>query len=336
MPVIVVDAGGTHLRCGVADDAGRLHLYSRQRIPSFQTCSDPSTVWEMILDLIAGYVRDVESKVETGGAIAFAVPGPVVDGCLVAAPTIIGGRPESIPDIVGALTARTGRSVYLVNDVSAAAWYLGERLAAERFFVLTVSSGIGGKLFDRRHADRVLDAPDYAGEIGHIVVDATPDAAMCDCGARGHLGAISSGRGTERLARQLAGTEDARFRASTVSQMANLDAGAITNEAHLIPAALDGDSWAISVIERAARPLALVLSAITAATGLDRIIVIGGFAQGLGSVYGNILSGALGKLLDARAFAGFAEESVCVFSDNEEVCLAGAASFYRARCTQAR
>jgi C7-cyclitol 7-kinase len=331
MPVIVVDAGGTYLRLGVADDAGRLQMCSRHRLPNSQSYFGCPIVWESIVEWIASYVREVEHAAQTGDAIAIAVPGPVVDGCrLIAAPTIT-GRYQSIPDIAGWLAAQTGRKIFMLNDVSAAAWYVGERFDAERFFVVTVSSGIGGKLFDRRYPERVFDSMEYAGEIGHIVVDATPDAPRCDCGGRGHLGAISSGRGTELLARRLAHTESDFFGASAVART-NADPDLITNEEHLVPAALEGDHWALSVIERAARPLAEVLSVLTASLGLDRVVVIGGFAQRLGAKYKSVLCTHMAQLLSARAFTPVAQDLVTVWDDGDEVCLAGAAAFYRARC----
>ncbi|MGA9943919.1 MAG: ROK family protein [Candidatus Cybelea sp.] len=330
MPVIVADAGGTYLRFAVADDAGMLHMYSRRPIPNSQAYFECPIVWESIVESIVRYVREVENEARTGDAIAIALPGPVVDGCrLVAAPTVT-GRYQSIPDIAGSLAAQTGRKIYLLNDVSAAAWYLGERLDAQRFFVVTVSSGIGGKLFDRRHSECVFDSAEYAGEIGHIVVDPAPDARQCDCGGRGHLGAISSGRGTESLARRLARSESDRFGISAIAQT-NVDPELITNEEHLVPAALAGDRWALSVIERAARPLAQVLSVLTSSLGLDCIVVIGGFAQRLGKTYKEALRTHMSELLSARAFAAVGDDLVCVWNDGEEVCLAGAAAFYQAR-----
>ncbi|MGA8098146.1 MAG: ROK family protein [Candidatus Cybelea sp.] len=331
MPVIVVDAGGTYLRFGVADDAGELHMYSRRRIPNSQSYFGCPSVWESIVEWTTRYVREVECEVQTGDAIALALPGPIVDGRrLVAAPTIT-GRYQSLPDIAGALATETGRKIYLLNDVSAAAWYLSEHLDAQRFFVVTVSSGIGGKLFDRRHPEGVFDSPEYAGEIGHIVVELEPDAPRCDCGGRGHLGGISSGRGTELLARRLARTESEWFGNSAIGRRF-VEPELITNEEHLVPAALRGDRWALSVIERAARPLAQVLSVLTASLGLDRIVVIGGFAQRLGAAYKNALCTNMSELLSARAFARVADDLVCVWNDGEEVCLAGAATFYQARC----
>lgn len=329
MPVIAVDAGGTHLRLGVADDAGGIRMFARRQMPNSRSGADDARVWGAILDLIAGYVQTAEAQIETGDAITLAVPGPVVAGRLISAPTIVGER-DHIPDIAGLLAARTRRSVHLVNDVSAAAWHLGATMNCDRFIVVTVSSGIGSKLFDRHHPDRVLDAGAYAGEIGHLVVDEGARAPTCDCGGRGHLGAIASGRGTERLARRLARAERARFQASPIAKTV-LSPDAISNEEHLIPAALCGDGWARSVIERAARPLARVLAAIVASAGVDRIVVIGGFAQRLGGLYGEMLAAHLATLLDARSFARLAGNGVHVCDDGEEVCLAGAAAFYRTR-----
>ncbi|HEY1883274.1 MAG TPA: ROK family protein [Candidatus Cybelea sp.] len=336
MPVIAVDAGGTHLRLAVASDDGELHSYARRKISNFHPAANGAELWESILDSIAGYVRDASRDNDTGDAIAFSVPGPVVAGCrLLAAPTILGARAGPIPDIAGELQSRTGRRVHLINDVSAAAWYLSQRLDAERFFVVTVSSGIGGKLYDRRHPDRVLDTG-FAGEIGHIVVDTSPEAPACDCGGRGHLGAISSGRGTQRLARRMARAQPAAFASSRIARRDGAGPAEITNEEHLIPAALAGDAWALSIIRTAAQPLARVLSSLVAAAGLDRIVAIGGFAQRLGPVYHDVLGAQLVELLGSQAFPLWRSGSLTIYDEIEDVCLAGAAAFYRARCEAVR
>ncbi|HEX4014802.1 MAG TPA: ROK family protein [Candidatus Cybelea sp.] len=336
MPIVAIDAGGTHLRFAVAGDDGALHSYERHPMPGFRSGKSREAIWDAVLDAIARYVRDVSRKRETGEAIVFSVPGPVVAGSrLLAAPTILGALGGPIPDLAGELQARTGRCVRLVNDVSAAAWYLAERIDARRFFVVTVSSGIGGKLFDSRHADGVLDTG-FGGEIGHVVVDTSAGAPLCDCGARGHLGAISSGRGTEFLARRLARSQPGDFASSLVSRRFGAAPGAITNEQHLIPAALAGDAWALSAIEAAARPLAGVLAALVAAAGLDRIVVIGGFAHRLGRIYRNVLASTLCALLDSHAFPLFANGNLTLYDEIEDVCLAGAAAFYRARCGAVR
>jgi C7-cyclitol 7-kinase len=173
-------------------------------------------------------------------------PGPVdSDGRIVAAPTIV-GRHDSIPDLLAAVSSATGRPTFLLNDMSAAAWGFSAKTDAHRFIIVTVSSGIGSKIFDRTLG--VIDHPSYAGEIGHVMVDSSPLALACDCGGRGHLGAIASGRGIERAARQKATRDPVSFRSSLCSSRFGATAKDLNNEAHLVPAACAGDVWARELI----------------------------------------------------------------------------------------
>src|SRR5262249_33551875 len=160
-----------------------------------------------------------------GTEIVFSFPGPVAGHrTVLAAPTLF-GRETNLAHLAEDLERATGRQVRLVNDVSAAAWYFSTRTTARRFFVVTVSSGIGSKLFDRAHSHVVIDDPPYAGEIGHMVVNSGPEAQLCDCGGFGHLGAIASGRAIEKTARRLSPAISTE----------------LTNEEHVIPAARAGD-----------------------------------------------------------------------------------------------
>lgn len=74
---------------------------------------------------------------------------------------------------------------------------------------VTVSSGIGSKLCDR--------------------------PPVCDCGGRGHLGAIASGRGIERAVQRHAREDLLGFRASQLGSM-EIEAEQIRNEEHVVPA----------------------------------------------------------------------------------------------------
>lgn len=116
--------------------------------------------------------------------------------------------------MAGELERVTRRPVVMLNDLSAAAWHLAESTPLNRFLVVTVSSGIGSKIFGRCHPLGVIDDLPYAGEIGHVVVDESSDTLVCDCGGRGHLGAIASGRGIERSARRQAALFPAAFERS--------------------------------------------------------------------------------------------------------------------------
>ena len=75
---------------------------------------------------------------------------------------------------------------HIVNDVTALlAPYMRDDAPYSKTMLITVSSGIGSKLFDP--VIGVLDDVGYAGEIGHSVADPSAEAVRCDCGGRGHL-----------------------------------------------------------------------------------------------------------------------------------------------------
>ena len=327
MAAVVVDLGGTYLRCGVTSAKHEIQGVRRIRVPNFLDGGTPEATWDAVVAEIAGYAAAAGTLIAPDDPIVFAFPGPIRDrSAILAAPTVV-GREASIPDIAADLCARTGRRVVLLNDVSAAAWYLSERFEVNRFMVVTVSSGIGSKIFDRKHPACVLDDVAYGGEIGHAQVDRSPSALVCDCGGRGHLGAIASGRGTERLARRDARDAPARFAASSVASTFGATAETLTNESHLVPAARDGDPWALAIIREAAAPLATVISAVVHAAGLEKVIIIGGFAVALGPVYLECLQAGL-RALDGPGPASVAVDQLVVLGDaDSDTCLRGAAVF---------
>jgi glucokinase len=171
-----------------------------------------------------------------------------------------------------------------------------------------------------------MDAWPYAGEIGHVVVDFSLDAPMCDCGGSGHLGAISSGRGTENLAHRISQLNSAAFDESLCVTSFGATQSHFTNEDHLVPAARQGDAWAWDVISTAQGPLAQVLAALIVAASLENVLIIGGFAISLGDRYLACLREAV-----QRRIAGMIDlqiDDVIQFGQSAgEACLRGAGLF---------
>lgn len=333
MNCVVVDLGGTHLRCAIVSEEDELVIYERIRLDEVRATGGDA-IWDLIVATIVRFVADHARDVARHAPIAFAFPGPVQANRAVGqAPTVVGAA--SVPDIVGQLRARTGREVMMLNDVSAAAWYFESRLAAERFAIVTVSSGIGSKIFDRRYGPGVVDDTSYAGEIGHLVVATGDDELICDCGGRGHLGAIASGRGFERRARREAQRDGAAFDASACVRTFRATASCLSNEAHLVPAIAAGDAWAISLLRASIAPLADVLRILTIGCGLQGVAIMGGFAQRIGAVYGLALSTALGTMSDCGAACITLENFVTVAGADEEPALIGAARYAKRRRTVA-
>lgn len=288
MRALAFDLGGTHLRGALLSPQGLSSLVSC-RIQSGDRVSGQDGIWEQIVTEMVLYARVHAAELHQTDPIVISFPGPIAGGRhILHAPTVCGTDTAFI-DLAERLEAETGRSVHLLNDVSAAAWYLSAQTEVDQFLVVTISSGIGSKIFDRDHVAGVLDRCAYAGEIGHYVVDDDPAAPVCDCGGRGHLGAVASGRGFERAARLRARKDVAGFTRSCVHTCRGGEPDTLSNEKHLVPALLAGDQWALSILRDCTRPLARTLLCSTLATGLERVFIIGGFAQALGILYLNLL-----------------------------------------------
>ncbi|MCM1976489.1 ROK family protein [Streptomyces sp. G1] len=221
-------------------------------------------------------------------ALAVAFAGLVgLTGAVVDAPTIWGRRGPELP-LAQILGQEFGVPVRVINDVTAAGWrYTASGGEGDDFFcMVTVSSGVGNKVFHR--GEVLLPQDGRGGEIGHLRVDFASDAPRCDCGERGHLGAIASGRGalgaTRGLARRLPGA----FARSILSAACGSDPGRLT--AQQIASGIHGhDSFAVQAVTPGVRHLARTLATVHTALGVRRFVVMGGFARAAGEPYLRLL-----------------------------------------------
>lgn len=85
-----------------------------------------------------------------------------------------------------------------VNTLAVAERYFGAGRDAANFLLFTIGRGVGlgivvrGEIYRGSHGG--------AGEFGHMTVDTSPDAPLCNCGKRGCLEAIASDYGILRAA----------------------------------------------------------------------------------------------------------------------------------------
>lgn len=327
MKAFVFDLGGTFLRCGVLSETQEVVNQSKISIADISDGQETHLIWQNIEEYLYSYIVNNLAGITHDAPIAVSVPGPVLNYTrLIQAPTI-NKNSEAIPDLANNLQERTGRKVYFINDLSAAAWHFSRQKSFSRFMVVTISSGIGSKIFDRNNTSGVLDDTIYAGEIGHLSVDFSIGAPKCDCGKIGHLGAIASGRGIERAARQQAIEHPRGFANSLCVRHFSASADILCNEKHILPAALMGDGWSLKVIRQSTIPLAHVLATVFLAAGLEKIIVIGGFATALGQVYLDILRHEFNKSIDYDVFTNSPSDCIVFGNLIEEACLLGAAAF---------
>jgi glucokinase len=296
---LVLDIGGTTLRSAVYVPAGqRLEAVQREPVCNYLTLPDApvATVQGAVMAQLRQKIasrcaiqRDIGQPVSAVG-ISFA--GPIdAHGRVVSAPTIWGkGGP---PLALGLrLSAVLGLPVHAINDVTAAAWRYADRFD-EPFCLITVSSGVGNKVF---YGQQVLvNRYGFGGEIGHMRVDFAPDALICDCGSHGHLGAIASGRGSLALARRCAREDPTGFAASLLAELCEGDATRLSTY-HLVEAALARDVFAQRCVRHGVNYMAQAVAGIYAAIGVRRYLFMGGFALALGALYIDWLAQALGEI----------------------------------------
>lgn len=285
---IVCDLGGTFLRFAVANEAGSLEAIETLHTANYVS-ENVDTTWEKIIHAIRQYAWHVCGKVSSDSPLVLAIPGPVDKHRRILNAPAIGSIKGKSLDICARLRDCLNRPVCALNDVSAAAWYYGGKVDADRLLILSVGSGIGSKISDRTRRWPVVDEVPYAGELGHVVVDTSKTALRCGCGGRGHLEMIASGKGIQRNARERATQDPIAFNPSACAKRFRGAPACLTNEDHIVPAVHLDDKWATHVVRECTRPLARVLTIVATTTGVERVVVIGGFALSLGERYMTIL-----------------------------------------------
>jgi predicted NBD/HSP70 family sugar kinase len=282
---IVLDVGGTNVRAASYDPTGDcVHDVCRYEVINMysQPGADVHFIQEALLDQLRGAIERTLALCDcTVPAIAIAFGGPITaDGVVSTAPTIWGR--QDAPLALGArLSAALSLPVHVINDVSAAAWRYADTVD-QPFCLITISSGIGNKVF---YDGKVLvNRGGFGGEIGHTKVDFSQDAPVCDCGARGHLGAVASGRGVVAVAKRLARTDPARFAASKLAKLCDGCVENVTSR-QIVAADGGGDPFAHECVRIGVRHLANVIAGIYGSIGIELYIFMGGFAQALGRRY---------------------------------------------------
>jgi glucokinase len=187
--VIAIDIGGTQLRAALYAPGSQTPV-QLQRIQSHAP-------GEKVFDRLVGLVDSVWPKDGTVEAIGVSAPGPLDPrtGVVMTTPNIKEWRDYPL---TGNLTGRFGVPAFLGNDANLAGlaeWMFGAGRGHHNVLYLTVSTGVGGGVIIE---DRLLEGQHgLAAELGHVTVDANPDAPLCGCGFRGHLESFSSGTGIE-------------------------------------------------------------------------------------------------------------------------------------------
>lgn len=205
---VVGDIGAGHATVAVSDLRGELLATRSRRLPIGH---HPREVLRWLLDTARDQLADT-GRLGDLAAAGLSVPGQVdqVAGVSTVPPTMPAWRDWPLRDL---LTDGLGVAVQLDNDANALAY--GESLAAgakdSTLLGVSVGVGIGAGVVIGGRPHR--GATGCAGEIGHIKIEGRQE--RCDCGRRGCVAALASGRA---LVRELRG-DGARVLADVVRKI---------------------------------------------------------------------------------------------------------------------
>lgn len=195
--VAAVDIGGTAIKVGVFDRAGRM-------VCRVENDSEARLGFDHFLgrigDTVEEGVREAGLDLSQIAGVGIGYPGTVYPdtGLISGSPNIPGAEGRNL---VGPLSQRLGRAVRVANDASAAA--LGECLfgrgrehGVSDMALFTLGTGVGGGLV---LGGRLWYGAHHQGtELGHMIVD--PDGPLCGCGTFGCLEAFCGTAGILRAA----------------------------------------------------------------------------------------------------------------------------------------
>ena len=260
--VFAVDLGGTHLRIGLVDDAGKIHNQLKRQTPKDES---PYALVEALADVADGWLRD-----DRGPIVAASV---MVPGAVDSSQAVVLSAPN-LPSIINfglkaVLQERLGWPVVLENDANAAAIgeiWLGAARGCRDVVSVTLGTGVGGgvvlggKLWRGAHGS--------AGEIGHATVDPF-SGLQCKCGNTGCLELFASATAIVRMARE---------------SLAQFPQGLLSTEnltaEKVYAAGREGDELALSVFRRAGKYLGIGLANLISVIDPEIIVVSGGVVNG--------------------------------------------------------
>jgi glucokinase len=172
--ILAIDIGGTKFSLAAFDGTAMVRRESRA------TDAAGGREWMVgqIGEIIREWRRDFQFErcgIGFGGPVNFAAQRVVFS-------THVGGWRDF--DLCGFVREIAGAPTVMDNDANVGALGEAGHGAGKGFstiFYMTLSTGIGGGIYDRGEIWRGADS--YGGEIGHLTI--RPDGPECLCGARG-------------------------------------------------------------------------------------------------------------------------------------------------------
>jgi len=248
-PIRIGDIGGSGIRRADVYALNDIRNLKEMTVQEIQSLKKPE-------EIIFFFVDDLPKETSH---IAYAVAGVIEERNLVV-------RAPNFPLLNGfelgkhTTQASGGKWTKVYNDMEAAAAGMALFSPVDYFLAITVSSGIGIRLVQKK---KII----CASEGGHIKIDLSPFAPLCGCGKRGCAEAIVSGDAIKR--RVIAETA---VRGIKIPE--NMHPCAFLDKSYE-----NGDDWALQIYEMFIAGISLFLAEIGLIFHMPAVIWKGVFIE---------------------------------------------------------
>lgn len=265
-----IDLGGTNIKTGVVDDAGKV---IRKHSQPTESKYGADRVLKNMVDAANTVVSAAGITLKEIAYIGIGSPGPVdaENGIVISSPNLAGWSNYPMRNLIA---QALGRPTALANDANAAAfgeYWVGAGASPDiqNLIMLTLGTGVGGGIV--LNGQIIQGAFGYAAELGHIIVQ--PDGRECGCGQKGCLETYASASRTAVRACEML----AKGQPSTLQEIYKSDPQQVTAKV-IFDAAADGDALAAEVIDQTAYYLALGCISLTRVLDPQMFVFAGGMA----------------------------------------------------------
>ncbi|HZK03783.1 MAG TPA: ROK family protein [Bacteroidaceae bacterium] len=264
--VIGIDIGGTNTKFGIVNSEGVIMVQGSMSTTGYPVFGDYVEQVCLELEKMIGKCG-LEGHIQ---AVGIGAPNANFhEGTIESAPNL---EWKGVVPLAKTFSVRLGLPVRVSNDANAAA--LGEMLYGTargmgNFIVLTLGTGVGGGVV--ANGKLVSGHDGLAGELGHVIIDNSPDARVCGCGRAGCLEAYCSASGIARTADMMLAYTD------TPSLLRNIEAPLSAEDIFL--AAEQDDKIAKDIFEYTGNILGKALANFIAILNPEAIIIFGGVSK---------------------------------------------------------
>jgi glucokinase len=274
---IGVDVSGATMRAALVTGEGQ--VLDRREAPLER---------EAVVAQLTRTVAELRDTSPNIAAIGVGIPGLVnrmTDRVLVSTdlPSVVRG------DIHADLMNNTGLRVELENDANAAAYgeyKVGAGHGSRDMFFATIGAGIGGAII--LDGKLWLGASGFAGEFGHITIDA--EGIECMCGNVGCLETVASAPNIVRRANE-------RLYRDNTSSLSRLAINKEFTATDIVHEAKDGDDFSLMMIERTGKYIGAAVASVINLLNIERIVLGGAVMEA-----GDLILDSIIREAERRAF----------------------------------